>query len=91
MANQPSPEFLALQKAVQELANAKNGRPMIIKSAIVVWEEVFFDDEGDMNFDIDFASVGDNVSLATETGLLKAGLTMFEHIVLHGTPSPEDS
>lgn len=89
MAIEPTPEFLAMQKAVQELANAKNGRPMIIKSAIVVWEECFFDDDGDLNFDIDFASVGDNVSLATETGLLKAGLTMFEHIVLHGTLNPE--
>lgn len=91
MVSEHSPEFLALQKAVQDIANLRNDGPVIITSAMVVWEEMdYHRSDGKPGFEIDYAMVSESVSLAASLGLMEAGATLMRQVVSKDVFEEED-
>ena len=62
-----------LKDAIQELVNTSNPGRLVV-DALVIWEEVRYDDEGDQLRSLNYACVGDGSSLAAAVGLASWGL-----------------
>ena len=61
-----------LNAAVAEFANATAGKPVLVDVALVVWEQVTYDEDGDIGRCIKYAVPTDNFSLSSGLGLLEA-------------------
>ncbi len=62
----------ALNAAVTAFANANSDRPVLVDVALVVWEQVSYDEDGDVGRCIRYAVPTDNFSLSGGLGLLEA-------------------
>jgi len=67
------PELTALREAIQALANAVEDEPHLLDNAVVIWEAVSFDDDGDPQRCIRYAVPTDNFTISGTLGLIEAG------------------
>ena len=67
------PELNALRDAIQDLANAIEDEPHLLDNAVVIWESVSFDEDGDPQRSIQYAVPTDNFTLSGTLGLIEAG------------------
>jgi hypothetical protein len=67
-----SDELLALRAAVQAMANECEGRPVIVTSAVVVWETTSYDDDGEDVAGISYSVPSNSASISATLGLLDA-------------------
>ena len=70
---EPTP-LEVLSQAVQAFVNTQVDRPTIVDSALLLWEEVSYDDDGDgdVQRSMNYANTTDNFSLSSALGLLEA-------------------
>lgn len=61
-----------LGAAVQTFANARADQPVLVDSALVVWEQVGYAEDGEPQRQILYAVPTDNFSLSASLGLLEA-------------------
>jgi hypothetical protein len=60
--------------AVQEFVNATDPEaPVLIDSAVVVWETMVYEDDGDLAYKVNYANAG-RASMSAAVGLLQIGL-----------------
>lgn len=62
----------ALNVAVAAFVNSEADRPTLVDVALVIWEEVSYDDDGDPQRAISYAVPTDNFSLSSGLGLIEA-------------------
>lgn len=79
-----------LNAAVAEFANAtSNLGPVLVDVALVVWEQVSYDEDGDVQRNIQYAIPADNFSLSSGLGLLEASREYVRRDIL-GTRGDEE-
>lgn len=76
-----------LNAAIQEFALTRTEEPCLIDVAVVAWEAVSYDEDGDVQRQIRYAIPTDNFSISAVLGLLDAARTLVRHDTL---PSEED-
>jgi hypothetical protein len=63
-----------LRAAVQEFAQAQSpDEPVLVDTAIVVWEQTTMTDDGEVQRQVDWAVPTDNFSISSAFGLLATG------------------
>jgi hypothetical protein len=67
-----APEVQAVREAIQNLINAIEDEPMLLDSAVVVWEAVSFDGD-EVQRCIRYTVPTDNFSMSSALGLIEAG------------------
>lgn len=67
---EPSPELLAVRESLQALVNANSEQPELVDVAVIVYETVSFDDDGETQRRISYTVPTDNFSLSSALGLL---------------------
>lgn len=80
---QPTP-LEVLNAAVATFANQLGGRPVLVDVAVVLWEQVSYDDDGDVGRRIRYAVPTDNFSLSSGLGLIEAGGEYVRRDILGG-------
>jgi hypothetical protein len=85
--NDSVPDFTPVEKlknAIQDFAVQQSDIPVLIDTAVVVFEMVAFDpaDEGKPMRKIQYAVPTDNFSMSSALGLLAIGITLLERDVL---------
>lgn len=68
-----SPEVQAVREAIQNLINSIEDEPALLDSAVVVWEAVSFDEDGETQRRISYSVPTDNFSISAALGLIEAG------------------
>ena len=61
--------FSDLRDAVQDFACELAEESVIVNVALIAWEEVSYDDDGDIIHRVRYAIPTDNVNMSTATGL----------------------
>lgn len=85
-----SPALQALGEAVQEFVNATSDEPLMLSQAIVIYEVVTFDGNGDPTRAIDYACPTDNFSISGGLGLVDAGRFYVRRDILGARSDDED-
>ena len=67
------PELVAVRDAIQQLANAVEDEPHLLDNAVVIWEAVSFDEDGETQRAIRYAVPTDNFTISGTLGLIEAG------------------
>jgi hypothetical protein len=62
-----------LNAAVTAFANELADQPVLVDVAVVLWEQVSYDEDGDVGRRIRYAVPTDNFSLSSGLGLIEAG------------------
>lgn len=72
-----------LEKAVREYVNEviDSDTPILVDTAVLVWEQVRLDDEGRAMRKIDLCSVTGNTNLSATAGLLSLGSVVLDDIL----------
>lgn len=78
-----------LNAAVAEFANETAGKPVLVDVALLVWEQVSYDEDGDVGRAIRYAVPTDNFSLSGGLGLLEASREYVRRDIL-GVRGDED-
>lgn len=68
-----SPEVEELAKAVQRFVASRGDGSTLVSQALVLWESVSFDDDGEAQRSISYTCPTDNFSPSGAIGLLDAG------------------
>ncbi|GAA1909287.1 hypothetical protein GCM10009737_08150 [Nocardioides lentus] len=79
-----------LLAAVQDFANSLAGQPVLVDVALLVWEQVRYDEDGDIARKISYAIPTDNFSLSSGLGLLEAAGHYVRRDVLGARHTDED-
>lgn len=66
-----TPPIERLNAAVTEFANATSEGPVLVDVALVIWEQVTYDEDGDVTRRIQYAVPTDNFSLSGGLGLIE--------------------
>ena len=77
-------EVQAVRVAIQNLLNAIEDEPHLLDSAVVVWEAVSYDEDGDAQRCISYTVPTDNFSMSSILGLLEAGKHYIRRDILGG-------
>lgn len=73
MSHSETSPIEALTAAVQEFVNARSEHgPVLLRGAVVVWEQVRFDDDGQTAFHTSYACT-EGTSPAASVGILELG------------------
>lgn len=76
MPEEESPELAALREAVQAMANAGEDNAHMVTSAVVVWEAITYDDDGQQMHAVQYSCPTDTLSVVATLGLLDAATHM---------------
>lgn len=83
--NEKKPQLMALNQAVQDFSNAiceDASQQGIVTQALVVWEEVSFNENGDPFRRVYYAVPGENFALSGAIGLCVMGLEQLKGDIL---------
>lgn len=67
------PETQNLAKAIQDYVNAHSDEPRMVDVAVVIWEDVGYDSNGEPSRCVNYVVPTDNFSLTSATGLCDLG------------------
>lgn len=72
-----------LRDAIQEFANGsselKGGGPVLVDISVVVWEEVSYNEEGNINREVRYSVPSDNWSPSAAVGVLRIAGKQIEY------------
>lgn len=71
MSDEADP-LATLAAALQDFANHEAGEPVLVDTALVVWELITYDDDGDVQRRITYAVPTHNFSMSSSMGLVDA-------------------
>lgn len=67
-----------MTKLLQEWINEGEDRPLLVDVAVVVWEQMTYDDEGEVIRKVNYSTLTLNAGLASTAGLLDIGRGVLE-------------
>ena len=71
-----------LNEAIATFVNATTEQAVLVNQAVVIWETVRFDEDGDAERAISYANTTDNFSLSGCLGMLEAGREFIRRDIL---------
>lgn len=81
---------MALKEAIQHYINEHSDRPTMLDQAVVIWEEVGFDDDGEPFRMVNWTIPTDNFSLAMAVGLCDLGRAYIQRDIVRVKVLEED-
>jgi len=72
-----------LKAAINQYANTISTHgPVLVDISLVIWEEVLYDEDGDVARSINYATPSDTFSLSSALGLIEAARTLAHNEML---------